>query len=307
MTKIRIGTRGSPLALAQAHMVAKAIQDEAGVAPEETEIIVIKTKGDQILDRALSEVGGKGLFTKEIQQAMIDDQIDCAVHSAKDLETILPAPLTLGAFLPREDVRDAFIGRDGVGLADLPPGSVVGTASLRRQALVKRARPDLNCAVLRGNVQTRLSKLEAGECAATLLALAGLKRLGKEDVATEILDVERFPPALAQGAIAVEMRRDDDRMIELLDKINHGETETAVAAERGFLAALDGSCRTPIAGLATVSGEEVSLSGLVASTDGAQVEETATVGPAADAAELGFEAGRALRERLGPSFFPNWL
>ncbi|MEM8665842.1 MAG: hydroxymethylbilane synthase, partial [Pseudomonadota bacterium] len=246
-------------------MVAKALTEEAGASPDATEVVIIKVQGDQILDRALAEAGGKGLFTKEIEQALIDDEIDCAVHSAKDLETILPAPLTLGAFLPREDVRDVFIGRGGVKFADLPEGATVGTASLRRQALVRRARPDLKCAVLRGNVQTRLKKLEEGECDATLLALAGLKRLGSESVATEILDTERFPPALSQGAIAIEMRRDDDRMIEMLDKLNHAETEIAVAAERGFLAALDGSCRTPIAGHATVRGGEVHLSGLIAS------------------------------------------
>ncbi len=307
MTKIRIGTRGSPLALAQANMVAASLHEQAGVDPADTEIVVIKVLGDQILDRSLADVGGKGLFVKEIQTALIENRIDCAVHSAKDLETILPAPLTLGAFLPREDVRDAFIGRGGVMFKDLPEGAIVGTASLRRQALVRRARPDLRCEILRGNVQTRLAKLEAGDCDATLLALAGLKRLGNEGVATEIMDVEIFPPALAQGAIAIEMRRDDDRMIELLHKLNHADTEVAVAAERGFLAALDGSCRTPIAGLGTVDGDRIALSAMVALPDGSRVEAIEGAAGRDDAAEMGFETGKKLRERIGEFFFDGWL
>ncbi|GAB5377913.1 MAG: hydroxymethylbilane synthase [Acuticoccus sp.] len=304
MTLIRIGTRGSPLAIAQARMVADALAADG--AEVSGEIVVIKTTGDKILDRPLSEVGGKGLFTKEIEAALLDGRIDCAVHSAKDLETALPAPLMLGAFLPREDVRDAFIGREGARLSDLAAGAIVGTASLRRQALVRRARPDLRCAVLRGNVQTRLAKLAAGDCDATLLALAGLKRLGNEGVASEILDLERFPPALAQGAIAIEIRRDDAAMAARLAAIDHRDTAVAVAAERGFLAALDGSCRTPIAGLATVSGDRVVLTGLVATPDGAQSESIDTEGPAGDAAALGFEAGERLRARLGPAYNTIW-
>lgn len=280
-------------------MVATAL---AGTG-ETSEIVVIKTTGDQVLDRPLSEIGGKGLFTKEIEAALLDGRIDCAVHSAKDLETLLPAPLTLGAFLPREDVRDVFISSHGIKLADLPPGAVVGTASLRRQALVRRARPDVSCQVLRGNVQTRLAKLEAGECDGTLLALAGLKRLGLEFVATEILDPEAFLPACAQGAIAVEIRRDDDRMIAACQAIDHPETERTVQAERGFLAALDGSCRTPIAGLAQIRGKSVELMGLVASPDGARIEEITGRGPVAEAAEVGYDAGRRLRSRIGESFF----
>lgn len=298
MYAIRIGTRGSPLAIAQAEMVAKGLRGEG----HDTEIVVIKTTGDRILDRPLSEVGGKGLFTKEIETALLTEEIDCAVHSAKDLETLLPAPLTLGAFLPREDVRDAFIGRAGATLADLAPGATVGTASLRRQALVRRMRPDLNVEVLRGNVQTRLAKLEAGVCDGTLLALAGLNRLGLPHIASEILPVDTFPPALSQGAIAVEIRRDDDRVIDALAALNDADTEVAVHAERGFLAALDGSCRTPIAGHATVADGTVSLTGLVALPDGSAVEETATSGPADEAAELGFEAGRALKARLSHAF-----
>lgn len=298
MSAIRIGTRGSPLALAQAQMVADGLARHGQTAT----IVVIKTTGDQILDRPLSEVGGKGLFTKEIETALIDHSIDCAVHSAKDLETILPSPLTLGAFLPREDVRDAFIGRNGAKLADLPAGATVGTASLRRQALVKRLRPDLHVKVLRGNVQTRLAKLEAGDCDGTLLAIAGLNRLGLSEVATEVLSIADFPPALSQGAVAVEIRRDDDRMIDALAALNDHATETAVHAERGFLAALDGSCRTPIAGHASVDHGVVSLHGLVALLDGSAVEEATITGPEADAADLGFEAGHDLKARLGPKF-----
>lgn len=303
MTLIRIGTRGSPLALAQANMVAAALKNEAGV--EATEIVVIKTTGDRILDRPLSEVGGKGLFTKEIEEALLDGRIDCAVHSGKDLETTLPDRLMLGAFLPREDVRDAFIGRDGVGFAALPEGAVVGTASLRRQALVRRARPDLRCEVLRGNVQTRLRKLQDGVCDATLLALAGLKRLGNEGVATEILDPEIFPPALAQGAIAIEIRREDAAM-ETFARIDHADTAIAVGAERGFLAALDGSCRTPIAGLATVGDGCVSLTGLVAMPDGSDSAAITRDGPSGEAAAVGYAAGKELRGRLGAAFFAAW-
>ncbi len=299
---IRIGTRGSPLALAQAHMVAEGLQRNGAA----TEIVVIKTTGDMVLDRPLSEVGGKGLFTKEIEAALLSGDIDCAVHSAKDLETTLPAPLTLGAFLPREDVRDVFISRDGLRLDELPAGATVGTASLRRQALVRRARPDLKLEILRGNVQTRLAKLNAGVCDGTLLALAGLKRLGTESVATEILDTDRFLPACAQGAIAIEIRRDDDRAIEALGPLDHADTRTAIAAERGFLAALDGSCRTPIAGLATVRDGRVTLRGLLASADGRRIEEIEADGPAADAATLGYEAGRDLRTRIGDVAFEAW-
>lgn len=300
MKPIRIGTRGSPLALAQAQMVAEAL---AANAMGETEIVVIRTTGDRVLDRPLSEIGGKGLFTKEIEEALLDGRIDCAVHSAKDLETVLPASLTIGAFLPREDVRDVFIGRDGARLAELPEGSLVGTASLRRQALVRRARPDLRVAVLRGNVQTRLAKLGAGECDGTLLALAGLKRLGNESVASEILDPRRFPPACGQGAIAVEIRRDDDRAVDALAPVNDLATEIALHAERGFLAALDGSCRTPIAALATVEHKSVSLMGLVASPDGERIEEITSRGAATEAAEMGYDAGRRLRARVGEDFF----
>lgn len=282
-------------------MVADAIAaSNEGVTAE---IVVIKTIGDQILDRPLAEVGGKGLFTKEIEAALSAGVIDCAVHSAKDMETALPDGLALGAFLPREDVRDAFIARDGHRLIELPPGAIVGTASLRRQALVRRARPDLRVEILRGNVQTRLAKLESGTCDATLLALAGLNRLGLAHVATEVLDARTFPPACAQGAIAIEIRAGDRRMIEALAGIDHAATGIAVRTERGFLAALDGSCRTPIAGLATVADGSVSLHGLVATPDGSAIEEISGSGAADDAEAVGHETGTLLRERIGAAFF----
>ena len=215
---LRIGTRGSPLALWQAHEVQARLAAAHGVAPEAVAITVIKTSGDIIQDRPLSEVGGKGLFTKEIEQALTDGRIDLAVHSAKDMPTVLPDGLMLAACLPREDVRDAFIGRTAATLAELPRGAVVGTASLRRQALVKRLRPDLQVVSFRGNVETRLKKLEDGVVDATLLALAGLKRLGRADAATSILDVDAFLPAVGQGAIGIETRTDDRRTRDLVAK-----------------------------------------------------------------------------------------
>ncbi|MCF3933382.1 hydroxymethylbilane synthase [Acuticoccus sp. M5D2P5] len=284
-------------------MVADAIVANAGIPKDMVEIVPIQTTGDKVLDRPLAELGGKGLFTKEIETGLLDETLDCAVHSAKDLETILPSPLTLGAFMKRADVRDVFIGRGGLTLSELPEGATVGTASLRRQALVRRERPDLKVEVLRGNVQTRLSKLDAGVCDGTLLALAGLIRLDMVDVASEILSLDRFPPACAQGAIVVEIRRDDDRMIDILAKINDPETEHAVGAERGFLAALDGSCRTPIAGHATITGDRLDFAGLVATPDGLRIEEIEGNGAVADAAEIGYDLGHRLRARIGPYFF----
>src|SRR5262245_57012794 len=213
---LRIGSRGSPLALAQAHELRERLVAACGLAPEAVEIRIIKTSGDVIQDRPLSEVGGKGLFTKEIEQALIDDAIDLAVHSSKDMPTVLPPGLILAATLPREDVRDAFVSRKATSLADLPRGAIVGTASLRRQALVRRARPDLKVEPLRGNVETRIRKLDDGVADATLLALAGLKRLGLADVATAVLDIDAFLPAVGQGAIGLETRERDTRTRELV-------------------------------------------------------------------------------------------
>jgi hydroxymethylbilane synthase len=300
---IRIGTRGSLLALAQAHEVRDRLVATHGLDPAAIEIVVIKTSGDRILDRALSEAGGKGLFIKEIEEALIEGSVDIAVHSSKDMPTVLPGGLAFDVFLPREDVRDAFLSPRAASLATLPVGSTVGTASLRRQALVKRLRPDLEVVTFRGNVQSRLAKLEAGTVDATLLALAGLKRLGQAHVATEILDEERFPPAVGQGAIGIERRLADDRIAGLLAAIADAPTGICLEAERAFLDALDGSCRTPIAGLATLQGGKVSFHGLIVTPDGAISHETRGEAAAADATALGASLGEELRVRGGPGFF----
>jgi hydroxymethylbilane synthase len=300
---LRIGTRGSPLALWQAHEVRARLAAAHGVAPEAIAIAVIKTSGDIIQDRPLSEVGGKGLFTKEIEQALSEGRIDLAVHSAKDMPTVLPDGLMMAACLPREDVRDAFISRKATTLAGLPHGAVVGTASLRRQAMVKRLRPDLRVVPFRGNVETRLKKLDDGVVDATLLALAGLKRLGRTDAATSILDADVFLPAVGQGAIGIETRADDRRTRDLVDAIGDADTLTALTAERAFLAVLDGSCRTPIAGHARVAGRTVAFRGLILRPDGSEALETSRSGAAAEAAALGAEAGRELKDRAAPDFF----
>lgn len=300
---VRLGTRGSPLALAQAHEVRNRLAAALGAGAPEIEIVVIKTSGDRILDRPLAEVGGKGLFTREIEESMLAGEIDFAVHSSKDMPTLLPDGLVLGHFLPREDVRDVFISRRYDGLAAMPAGAVVGTASLRRQALVKRIRPDLEVVTYRGNVQSRLRKLDEGVVDATLLALAGLNRLGMADVATAILDERSFPPAVGQGAIGIESRAGDDRVATMLATIHHADTATALIAERALLAALDGSCRTPIAGHATVAGGNVSLRGMILTPDGTTVHETDGTAPAGDAAALGTELGARLKALGGPRFF----
>lgn len=301
---LRIGTRGSPLALTQAEDVRARLAVAHGLDPVAIEICVIRTSGDVIQDRPLAEVGGKGLFTKEIEQALFERKVDLAVHSAKDMETVLPAGLVAPAFLRREDVRDAFISRKAATLADLPAGAVVGTASLRRQAIVRRLRGDLRVISLRGNVQTRLRKLDAGEVDATLLALAGLKRLGLTAVATSIFSVDEFLPAVGQGAIAIETRADDARTRELVAPINDADTMTAITAERAFLAALDGSCRTPIAGHARIAVDGIlTLRGLIVTPDGGVAYETSRSGPANEAAALGTDAGAELKRRAGPNFF----
>jgi hydroxymethylbilane synthase len=297
---IRIGTRGSPLALAQAKMVRDALVEQHAGA---IEIVTIRTSGDRIQDRPLSEAGGKGLFTKEIEEALLAGAIDLAVHSAKDMPTALPDGLILAACLPREDVRDAFISRKVASLRDLPPGAVLGTASLRRQAMVKRLRPDFSVVPLRGNVETRLKKLEAGEVDATLLALAGLKRLGLAEQATALLDVQEFLPAVGQGAITIEAGVDDARTRELLARIDHADTSVALAAERAFLAVLDGSCRTPIAGHAILDGDALSFRGMILRPDGSEAHETSRAGSRKDAAALGADAGAELKRRAPADFF----
>jgi hydroxymethylbilane synthase len=300
---LRLGTRGSPLALWQAHEVQARLAAAHGVEPEAIAITVIRTSGDLIQDRPLSEVGGKGLFTKEIEQALDDGAIDIAVHSSKDMPTVLPAGLLLAACLPREDARDAFISPKAGSPAALPRGAVVGTASLRRQAMIKRLRPDVKVVSLRGNVETRLKKLAGGVVDATLLALAGLRRLGRADAATAVLDIDDFLPAVGQGAVGIEARAADGRTLGLLAAINDPDTLTAVEAERAFLAVLDGSCRTPIAGHARIADGSVTFRGLILRPDGSEAHETARTGSRNEAMLIGADAGRELKARAAPDFF----
>lgn len=302
---LRIGTRGSPLSLAQAYEVRDRL---AATVPElrakcVLQVVAIKTTGDTFTARSLADIGGKGLFSKEIDAAQLDSRIDIAVHSAKDLETSLADGIKLAAVLEREDPRDAIICRDAPGLEGLAPGAVVGTASLRRQAQILRQRPDLKVALIRGNVQTRLDKLEAGEFDATLLAMAGLNRLGLANVATEVLDPEILLPAVAQGAIAVTCRVGDSNAAECITAINHADSMTRVTAERAMLEALDGSCRTPIGGLATLENNRLTLRGLVAREDGSYMFKTKRVGPAGDARRIGRDAGEELRRRASDDLF----
>jgi hydroxymethylbilane synthase len=251
----------------------------------------------------LADAGGKGLFTKEIEEALLAGSIDLAVHSAKDVPAALPAGLVLTAYLPREDARDVLISNKAKTLAGLARGAVVGTASPRRQALVKRLRPDLEVVPFRGNVETRLRKLREGTVDATVLALAGLKRLGLTDAVATVLSVEEFLPAAGQGAIVIETRADDARTRELLAAIDDRDTETALNAERAFLAVLDGTCRSPIAAHATIAGNDVRFRGMILTPDGRESFETTRSGARARAAELGTDAGHELKARAGPGFF----
>ncbi len=295
-----LGTRGSPLALAQAQetrrrLAAAQSWDEARIA-----IAVIRTSGDIIQDRPLAEVGGKGLFTKEIDSALLDGRIDFAVHSAKDLPTALPDGVALAGFLPREDPRDALVSALAGSIAALPHGARLGAASLRRRAQALRLRPDHRVELLRGNVETRLAKAESGAIDATLLAMAGLKRLGHAHRARAALDIEAFLPAVGQGAIAFAARRGDARTLEALAAIGDAATATALAAERAYLAVLDGSCRTPIAGHARLEEGRLVLRGQVLREDGSESFEARVAGAPADAARLGADAGRELLGRLPP-------
>ena len=300
---LRLGTRGSPLALTQARLVRQALAAAHGFDVEQIALEVIRTSGDRIQDRPLADAGGKGLFTKEIEEALSAGAIDLAVPSSKDMPTALPPGLVLSAFLEREDPRDAFISRKAKSIAELPRGATIGTASLRRQAMMKRMRPDLVVVPLRGNVETRLRRLDEGVADATLLALAGLKRLGLADAATAILGVDEFLPAVGQGAIGIETRADDARTRDLLAAINHADTFSALAAERAFLAVLDGSCRTPIGGHATISRGKIRFRGMIVKPDGSEAFETAREGGVQDAEKLGADAGGELKRRAGPGFF----
>ena len=304
---IRIGTRGSPLALAQTEETRRRLIDlhphlgEAGAI----EVVVIRTTGDKELDRPLAEIGGKGLFTKEIDEAMLAGRVDIAVNSLKDLPTWLPGGIALACLLPREDPRDALVSRSAESLARLPAGSRVGTTSLRRRAQVLYRRPDLEVVPLRGNVDTRLRKLAEGRADAILLALAGLRRLSLAGAVTAVIEPDEILPAVGQGAIGITCRDDDDRVLELLVPLVHAETRQRVTAERAMLEVLDGSCRTPIAALAVFEDGAIRLDGLVARPDGSQVIRTARRAPAADARAMGADAGRELMRRAGPRFLDS--
>ena len=301
---LRIGTRGSPMALAQTGMVRDRIV--AANPGLETELVVVSTVADRVLDRPLSEIGGKGLFTKELEQALFDDAIDVAVHSMKDVETWLPDGLVIACILERDDPRDAFLSAGAAdGLAALPAGARVGTSSLRRGAQVLMHRPDLRIVPLRGNANTRMRKLEAGECDATLLALVGLQRLGMEDVARSVLSVEEMLPAVAQGALGIECRAGDEAIRALLAPVACATTTTALDAERGLLAELDGSCRTPIAALARIDGERLTLDGLLFLPDGSRHWAVHREGAASDAAAIGQDAGAELKRAAGDVYFTH--
>ena len=300
---LRIGSRGSPLALVQARQVQTALAVACGIVAEQIEIKIIRTSGDKIQDRPLADAGGKGLFTKEIEEALLSGAIDFAVHSSKDIPAVLPAGLTLAAFLPREDPRDALVSSKAKTLGELPRNALVGTSSPRRQALLMRARPDLRIAPLRGNVETRLRKIEASEMDAAVLAVAGLKRLGLFSAMATALEVEEFLPAAGQGAIAIETRAADESARAHAAAVDDTDTHTALAAERAFLAALGGSCRTPIAGHARLDGDAVRFRGLIAKTDGCDAIEVSRQGRRTDAAALGADAGHEIRARAGDGFF----
>ena len=300
---LRIGSRGSPLALAQAREVKLRLAAMAGLDDDRIEVKVIRTTGDAIQDRPLAAAGGKGRFTKEIEEALLSGVIDLAVHSTKDMPTVLPPGLVLAGFLPREDARDAFVSRKAPRLDALPEGAVVGTASLRRQAMIKRMRPDLDVVTLRGNVETRLRKLDAREADATVLAVAGLKRLGLLSAVTAILEADEFLPAVGQGAIGIETRANDDARRALVAAVDDADTATAIAAERAFLGVLDGSCRTPIGGHARLSGDTIRFRGMIIRPDGTEAFEAFREGHRGDAAKLGADAGRELKDRGGAGFF----
>ncbi|MGI8525397.1 MAG: hydroxymethylbilane synthase [Pseudolabrys sp.] len=298
---LRIGTRGSPLALAQVRILRERLV-AAGCEDGSIEIKVIRTSGD-IIQGPLADEGGKGLFIKEIEEALLAGAIDLAVHSAKDVPTQMPAGLMLAACLPREDARDVFISPKARMIAELPKGATIGTSSPRREAIVKRARPDVRVVPMRGNVETRLRKLEDGVADATILALAGLKRLGLAARATTIMSIEEFLPAAGQGAIAIETREDNAALRALLATVDDADTTIALACERAFLGVLDGTCRTPIAAHATLFGPSLQFRGLIVRPDGGAAHDIAGTGVRADAVKMGTEAGRELKARAGPGFF----
>ncbi len=304
---MNIGTRGSPLALAQAYETRERLAKAFDLPFEAFTIVVIKTTGDDRAlidaDKPLKTLGGKGLFTREIEQDMLDGKIDIAVHSMKDMPTLQPDGLVLDTYLPREDVRDAFISPRATGLADLAAGTVVGTSSLRRRAQLKLRRPDLQVVEFRGNMQTRLQKLDKGVAEATFLAMAGLNRLKMDEVPKYAIEVEDMLPAVAQGAIGIERRIDDMRAADMLAAIHDLQTGQRLAAERAFLKALDGSCETPIASLAELDGDTLRLRGEVLRPDGSENITDDMTGTIADGPAMGIEMARKMLEKAGPTFF----
>ena len=299
MAQLRIGTRGSPLALVQAHETRDRLVAAHGLNPADIEIVVISVTGDQIRDRPLTEIGGKGLFTKEIEEALLAGNIHMAVHSMKDLPAVLPGGLVIAAVLPREDARDAFLSLTADSIAELPVGAKIGSSSVRRTAQLLRMRPDLKTVLFRGNVQTRLRKLSEGVADATFLACAGLNRLGLAEKITAAMPTEIMLPALAQGAIGIEIREGDEETRQLLSGINHTESSIAVACERAFLQTLDGSCRTPLAGHASLDGGILNFRGHALTLDGVHCFEATRQGPLSDAARMGADAGAEVKARGG--------
>ena len=297
--RIKIGTRGSPLALAQARETRDRLIAAHGMDASEIEIIAISTTGDRIKDRPLTEIGGKGLFTKEIEEALMAGEIHLAVHSMKDLPANLPEGLTIAAVLPREDARDAFMSLTAASIQDLKHGALIGSSSVRRTAQVLRLRPDLKSVQFRGNVETRLRKLSEGVADATFLACAGLNRLGLADKITYAMPTDIMLPAIAQGAIGIEIRENDVVTRSLLAAINDAPSEIAVTCERAFLKALDGSCRTPLAGHATLDGDTLSFRGHALTLDGVHCFEITRTGSPADAARMGREAGAEVKSHGG--------
>ena len=291
---LRIGTRGSPLALAQAYETRERLSIAFGLSLDSFEIVVIKTTGDIVLNRPLKEIGGKGLFTKEIEEALLQESIDIAVHSMKDMPVQQPDGLILDTFLPREDVRDAFVSRIHKSLADIPQGATVGTSSLRRKAQLMSKRPDLKIVEFRGNVQTRLKKLDDGVAECTFLAVAGLNRLKMEDIITAPISTDEMLPAVAQGAIGIERREKDIKVATILEAIHNSTTGLLLSAERAFLEALDGSCETPIAGLAEFKNENLRFRGEILKTDGSEVYSDEQVVSKEDATLVGIEMAHKL-------------
>lgn len=299
---LRIGTRGSVLALAQAHETRDRLMAAHGLPQDAFQIIPIKTTGDRVLDRPLSQIGGKGLFTREIEEALTEGAIDIAVHSMKDMPTLQPDGLVIDCLLPREDVRDAFVSPHVASISALPQGAIVGSSSLRRRAQLAHRRPDLQLVEFRGNVQTRLQKLKDGVAVATFLAMAGLSRLDMRHVAQSAIDPDEMLPAVAQGAIGIERRVDDQDCAMLLSSINDPLTALRIEAERAFLRRLDGSCQTPIAGLATLDGDRMTLRGEILRPDGSEVVAGVRDGLASDGAAMGTDLAEELLSRAGPGF-----